>query len=327
MRIGIVISSAAAAAPTHTTVHIAHAACEAGHAIRFFEPWDFEIDVGGRIRGRAHAFDGGSVPSRESLAASLNGRTAVRRSIDVDRLDVLLLRMNPIDTAVVTVAQLAAAAGVRVLNDPHSMLRISHKSWLATLADVPRPRTIVTRSRCAIDTFASSCESGVVVKPARACGGRAVAIVRSRRRAPLDEAVEAAIAAGDGYVIVQEYLTAAVLGEKRLLWHAGRVLGGYLRMRAPGEFRHNLKMGGQPMPCTVTAGDDALAARLTPHLLSEGVWLAGIDVIGDRVVEVNTLNPGGVHYTESFTGPGVSRMLLSDLEVQNPAPRFSMVST
>lgn len=327
MRIGIVISSAAAAAATHTTVHIAHAACEAGHSVRFFEPWDFEIDAVGRIRGRAHAFDAGTAPTREALAATLNGRTALRRSVDVDRLDVLLLRMNPIDTAVITVAQLAAAAGVRVLNDPHSMLRISHKSWLATLSDVPRPRTIVTRSRSAIDTFASGCESGVVVKPARSCGGRAVAIVRSRRRAPLDEAVEAAIGAGDGYVIVQEYLTAAVLGEKRLLWHAGKLLGGYLRMRAPGEFRHNLKMGGQPLPCEVTSADQAIAARLTPHLVSEGVWLAGIDVIGDRVVEVNTLNPGGVHYTETFTGLGVSRVLLADLELQLPAPRFSMVST
>ena len=312
MRIGIVLTSAAATAPTHTTVHLAQAALARGHSLRIFEPWDLEIDPRGRVRGRAHLFD--APASREEIVAALQGRTALRRNVEVDRLDVLLLRSNPLDLAVIGFAQLVAAAGVRVCNDPHGLIHTSHKAWVATLAGVPRPRTVVTRSRATIEAFASDCADGIVVKPARSCGGRGVSVFRGRRRPRLDPAIEAAVRAGDGYVVVQEYVPAAIFGEKRLLWLGGTLLGGYLRQRAPGEVRHNLKAGATPVPCPLTEDDHTLAAALTPHLIQAGVWFAGIDVIGGVVIEVNTLNPGGVFWAEQFSQPDIGQRIIASLE-------------
>ncbi len=312
MRIGIVLSNAAAAAPTHTTVHLAQVALARGHAVRILEPWDLEVDPRGRLRGRAHLFD--APCSREELVAALHGRTAIRRNVEVDRFDVLLLRGNPLDLAVIGFAQLAAAAGVRVLNDPNALVRTSHKAWVATLEGVPRPRTIVTRSRATIECFASDCAEGVVLKPARSCGGKGVTVMRGRRRTGLDAAIEAAVRHGDGYVVVQEYVPAAVFGEKRLLWLDGAFVGGYLRQRAPGELRHNLKNGATPMPSPLTESDHALAAALTPHLVRDGIWFAGVDAIGDLVIEVNTLNPGGVYWSEQFSRPDIAHRLVASLE-------------
>lgn len=312
MRIGIVVSNAAVAAPTHTTVHLAAAALALGWRVRVLEPWDFEIGATGRIAARAHAFD--APAGREELAGALADRTAPRRTVDVDRLDVLLLRANPFQDTIVTFAQLAEAAGVRVLNRPGPMIRTSHKGYVATLADVPRPRTLVTRSRTAVDRFVSDCDAGVVVKPARGCGGKGVSLVRGRRREQLEEAIDAATRAGDGYLVVQEYLPAAKDGEKRLLWLDGRLVGGYLRLRAPGEFRHNLRVGAQPAPTELTAEDHALIEVLTPHLRRDGVWFAGVDVIGGKVVEVNALNPGGVHYSEHFGGQPIADLVVRSVE-------------
>lgn len=312
MRIGIVLSNAASAAPTHTTVHLAQAALARGHAVRVLEPWDLEVDPRGRLRGRAHLFD--APCAREALVAALHGRTATRRHVEVDRFDVLLLRGNPLDLAVLGFAQLAQAAGVRVLNDPDALVRTSHKAWLATLDGVPKPRTIVTRSRATIECFASDCVDGIVLKPARSCGGRGVTVLRGRRRPKLDDAIEAAARSGDGYVVVQEYLPAAAFGEKRLLWLDGAFVGGYLRQRAPGELRHNLKNGATPMPSPLLAEDHALAVSLTPHLARAGVWFAGIDVIGGQVIEVNTLNPGGVYWSEQFGRPDIADRVVASLE-------------
>ena len=319
MRLGIVITSAAAAVPTHTTVHVAHAALRAGHVVRIFEPWDFEVDERGRLRGRAHCFDA-PTESREALVEALVARTSLRRSVEVDRLDILLLRMNPLDLAVLAFAQLAEDAGVKVLNPPAAVLRTSHKSWLATLPGVQAPLTVVTRSRATVERFASACEAGVVLKPARSCGGKGVTIVRGRQRRSLDGAMAAATRVGDGYIVAQAYVPEAVVGEKRLLWVDGEVVGGYLRRRAPGELRHNLKVGGQPHPTTITEGDRRTAAALGPHLTRAGIWVAGIDVIGDRVVEVNTLNPGGVHYTAHFSGDDVAARLVASLETYGRPP-------
>jgi glutathione synthase len=311
VRIGIAISSASAARPEHTTVHIAQAAVEVGHEVRVFEPWDFEVDPRGQLSARGHVV--GATASREDLAGRLTARSLARRSVRVDRLDVLLLRMNPMDNAVVTFGQLVQAAGVDVRNDPRGMLRYTHKAWLAALPDVPRPRTLVTRSPSAVATFSTGCQEGIVVKPARSCGGRAVAIFRGRRRPGLELAVEEAAAAGDGYVVAQEYLPAASLGEKRLVWLDGDLIGAYLRMRGPGELRHNLKVGGEPHPCTIDAADHRICASLTPHLRREGVWLAGIDVIGGLVVEVNALNPGGLHWGGHFTGTSLGGRVVASL--------------
>jgi len=317
MRLIITVSRASTMEATYTTVHIATAALQRGHKVRFVEPWDFEVDALGRIIARAHAFDEG-VPDREELVRQLSERQAARRYVEISRNDVLLLRVNPLDAAVLAFAQLAQRAGSIVHNDPSTLMLTGHKGYLATLTDVPRPRTLVTRSRATTLLFASELRTGVIVKPARSSGGRAVSYVPSSRHSrKIEEAFDIARLQGDGYVVLQEYLPEAQDGEKRLVWLDGQILGGYLRERAPGEFRHNLAQGGTPKACPIDARDHALGRAVTPYLVRDGVWLAGLDVIGGRVVEVNTLNPGGVHFGDLLGGTRIADYIVERLEAEH----------
>ncbi|MCB9760071.1 MAG: hypothetical protein H6739_09580 [Alphaproteobacteria bacterium] len=313
MRIGIAITRATIVEPTWTTAHIACTALAAGHQVRFIEPWDFEVDARSRLVARAHAFDPPD-PGREALCASLRRRSARRRYVELGRLDLLLLRINPMDTSVLTYASIAEREGVVVLNPPAAILRTSHKAYVSTLEGVERPATMVSRSRSALQAFAADQRDGVVVKPARASGGKAIYRVPRGRIRQLDDAIDHVREVGDGYVVVQEYLKAAEYGEKRLVWLDGRLLGGYLRKRAPGEFRHNLKRGARPEACPVTEQDQGLSDALTPHLRADGVWFAGIDVIGGKVVEVNTLNPGGLHLIQQFSEEDLASPIIQWLE-------------
>ena len=149
-------------------------------------------------------------------------------------------------------------------------------------------------------------------------------IARARQR----EAVALLLAAnaGDGWVVAQEYLPEAEAGEKRLFWLNGELLGGYLRLRAPGDFRHNLKLGGQPTVCTVDDVDRTAVAALGPHLEAAGVWLAGVDVIGGRIVEVNVLNPGGAHFTTLLGGVEVGDRLVDALSAPGRPDRAPPVT-
>jgi len=314
MRLVIAVSRTSTLEAYFTTVHIAYEALLRGHPVRVVEPWDFEIDEQGRLVTRAHAVDT-PPPSRESLVQLLAQRRALRRYVEITPADVLLLRVNPLDAAVLAFAHLARRLGAPVHNDPSTLMLTGHKGYLATLADVPRPATLITRSRATAQIFADAQPEGVVLKPARASGGRGVGLVRpGHPRRQFETAFDAARRLGDGYVVVQEYLPGAVDGEKRLVWLDGAIIGGYLRTRAPGEFRHNLAQGGSPQPCEIGARDHALVASLSPHLLRDGVWLAGIDVIDGRIVEVNTLNPGGVHYGDSLLGTDMAGLILDRLE-------------
>lgn len=311
MRVGFAITRAASIDATWTTVHLARAALDLGLSVRFVEPWDFELDRRRTLVARAHAFD--APTSAEAIAEQLSSRSAPRRYVDVGKLDLLLLRAAPLDPGIFAFAELAKEQGVRVVNDPAGMIRVTHKAWLASLPGVPVPPSVVTRSRSSARLFYASLSDGAVVKPARGSGGRGVRRVPARDESALDDAFDEAGRHGDGYVVVQQYAPEASEGEKRLVWLDGEVLGGYVRQRAPGEFRHNLKRGATPSSTQVDDRDRASVEALSPHLLRAGIRLAGLDVIGPWVIEVNVLNPGGTYHTDRLSGTSLADRILSRL--------------
>ena len=316
MRIAFAITRAASVDETWTTVHLARAALERGDQVRFVEPWDFEIDAQGRVIARSHAFD--EPASAERIAAALVNRRATRRYVDLERIDLMMLRAAPLDVSVLTFASLAKERGVSVVNDPDGLLRVSNKGWLASVPGVRMPAAVVTRSRASCHVFASAQAEGVVVKPARGSGGGRISFVAQSDAERLDEAFEVAREGSDGYVVVQRYLPEAEEGEKRLVWLDGVVIGGYLRRRAPGEFRHNLKRGGLAEPTEITADDRALGAQIAPYLARAGVRLAGLDVIGSHVIEVNALNPGGAYHVDRLTGSNLGAFIVDRLTHRAP---------
>jgi glutathione synthase len=313
MKLGFAITRAASVDATWTTLHLARAALARGWPVRFVEPWDFEVDRRRQLIARAHAFDPGPALPLEEMADQLVHRTAVRRFVDVEALDLLLLRAAPLDDAILAFATVARDRGVAVVNDPAGLLAVSHKAWLASLAGAPVPPAVVTRSRASAQLFFAEQDVGVVVKPGRGSGGRGVSRVPPRNAEALDDAVEEATRAGDGYVVVQRYLPEADSGEKRLVCVDGEVLGGYLRQRAVGEFRHNLKRGATAEATEITDGDRAIAAAIAPALGRIGVRFAGLDVIGDWLIEVNALNPGGAFHADRLGGTKIADAVLDRL--------------
>ena len=299
MRIAIAITNADLIEATWTTTHLAHFGLRAGFDVRLIEPRDFEVTARGQLVARAAVLDA-SHDTLESLAAHIRDRSAPRRYTSLSSTDLLLLRVNPLTEDMLNLALLAVEQGANVVNDPTGVARTRSKSWLASLSDVPRPPTLVTSSRASAMIFAESLNAPVIVKPALSSGGRAVSLVQPRRPDDLDDAVARAQSASRGAFVIQGLAPEAERGEKRLFWVDGAVLGGYLRARTEGEFRHNLRCGSTPLPCEITARDHALAHAISPHLLRNGIRIAGLDVIGGMLVEVNTLNPGGVHYADHF---------------------------
>jgi glutathione synthase len=321
MRLALIVTSVAGMDPTWTTIHLIHAAVAAGHTVRLAEPQDFEVTAAGRLVMRAWCLDH-PIVDRIELTRRITHSELPRRYVDVGGCDRLLIRVNPLSADLVHYALLAQDAGVTVINDPMGLMRTRSKSWLATLTDVPRPSTLVSTSKASIQAFAQNLGRKVVVKPVNASGGRGVALVSPMEPERLEEAVDQARAhAHGGPVVVQEYLEEAPQGEKRLFWVDGALLGAYLRRPAEGEFRHNLKQGALPHATQIDAADRRIATALSPHLLRAGIRIAGLDVIGGRLVEVNTLNPGGVHWSDALgSAPPGAMAAQAILLLTGPAP-------
>ena len=57
-----------------------------------------------------------------------------------------------------------------------------------------------------------------------------------------------------------------------------------------------------------------LAEIVGPKLMRDGMYLAGLDIVGDKMMEVNVDTPGGINMAEELTGADFSGHIIKDLE-------------
>jgi glutathione synthase len=320
VRVGFVVMSARTQRPTYTTQHLAFESARRGHEVLFVGVDALTHGDDGRVLATASRPAGATLPE---FCASL--AAAAREDICLSDLDVVFLRANPNlrdgerrDNPAVEFGRLLKRAGARVVNDPDGLLRAGSKMYLTGFPDEIRPRTLVTRSAAEIKTFLRELGGPGILKPLHGYGGRNVFYVRRKQRANLDSIIEAV--SRDGYVIAQEYLPAVARGDKRvLLWRGvpirvGDRVAAYRRMRPPDDIRSNMHAGGKRMRCDFHDVDARTCDALRPRLVADGLDLVGVDLVGDKVLEINVFAPGGIHNINALYGINVATEVIRALE-------------
>ena len=328
MRIGFVVNRLRRLRSSYTTTHLAAAAVHAGFRTLFIDTDGFTLDPCGRILARAHAVpDGADRPGM--LAEAARDGAFPSGLVDMNQLDAVLLRNNPARRTVLDFARALRERGTLVLNDPDGIAAGAGKLYLESLPPAMKPRTVVTRDRRVLIRFVRELGGPAVLKPVRGFGGRGVQLVDPEQGEELDRAIERASAAADGYLVAQELAPETERGDKRILLVDGEPMGCYTRLRREGEFRHNIHAGGRPVPSRVGDRDRELCDALRGRLLADGIFLAGLDVIGGRAVEVNVVAPGGIANIERTSGTPVADAIVERLRQrvvrhrreQEPGPR------
>jgi glutathione synthase len=95
--------------------------------------------------------------------------------------------------------------------------------------------------------------------------------------------------------MVQEYLARVkTQGDVRILLLNGEILGAMRRIPAEGDFRTNIHAGATPAKHEITDSDRRICRTVAPRLKADGLYFVGIDIIGDKLVEINVVSPGGI---------------------------------
>jgi glutathione synthase len=215
---------------------------------------------------------------------------ALRESLPADSFDILFVRTDPpfnydylIDT------WLLSHAGNRplILNSPEGLRNINEKIWAARFADLT-PETLITANKGEFLAFLQK-HQRVVIKPTDGFGGSAVFTLQAgdKNAAVTFETLSRL----SRYVIVQQYLPQATAGDKRILLLQGEILGAVLRIHSNDDHRNNFAAGGKPAAATITPTERTICERLKPFLVEHGIFFAGIDVIGEKLIEVNVTSP------------------------------------
>ena len=231
-------------------------------------------------------------------------------------VDAVLMRQDPpFDfeyLAATWLLERAQAGGARVFNDPRAVR--DHSEKLAIL-EFPQftPETLVAREPEALQAFIEAA-GDAILKPLDGMGGSQVFRV-ARADPNRNVIVETLTGHGARSIMAQRYLPEIAQGDKRILLIGGAV-APYALARIPkaGETRGNLAAGGSGVAQPLSARDREIAEHLAPILAARGILLAGIDVIGDCLTEINVTSPTCFVEIAQQTGCDVAGLFIDALE-------------
>jgi glutathione synthase len=326
MKFAFVVNDVQTELATYTTTRLAMAAANKGHKSYTFGVGDFICAPDGSVHAVAHTVRGKNHKSLDKFLAELQSDDRAEH-INLDELDVLMLRNDPSADATerpwaqssgILFGQLVAHRGVMVLNDPENLARAINKTYFQQFPEEVRPKTCISRSAEEIKQFIEGQHGKVVLKPLQGSGGKNVFLVGEDERANLNQMIDAVLR--DGYCVVQEYLPAAAKGDVRLFLMNGRPLSrdgkiaAFRRVNKSGDARSNMHTGGESEPVEVTEKMLRLVEIVRPKLVNDGMFLVGLDIVADKLLEVNVFSPGGLGSSSQFAGIDFAQVVIEDLE-------------
>ncbi len=218
------------------------------------------------------------------------------------------------------VMRLASELGINVVNDPAGLQKASSKLYTVYLPPQYVPRTKVCHTHASVFEFAKELACPFVVKPLLGSQGRDVYFFDGVDTRNLRQVIDNL--GGTGYLVVQEFLPEATEGDIRVLTLNDGLFGagkprGIKRTPATGEIRSNVSLGGRASVVELNPEQTALCTKIARQLSNDGIRFAGLDLIGDKVVEVNVFSPSGLQELEPLISTTEWVSLIEQLTVQS----------
>ena len=238
------------------------------------------------------------------------------RSAALTAFDAVLMRKDPpFDSEYFYATHLLEQAereGARVFNKPRALRDHPEKLAIMEFPQFIGP-TLVTRDARDIQRFHAE-HRDIILKPLDGMGGMGIFRV-GPDGLNLGSITETLNRHGAQSVMVQKFLPEITEGDKRVLIIGGKPVPFCLaRIPQGSEVRGNLAAGGKGVARPLSARDWEIAEALGPVLHSRGLLLAGVDVIGDCVTEINVTSPTCFQEIYDQTGCDVAFLFVDALE-------------
>lgn len=270
-----------------TSVGLMRAAHERGADV-----WVTEVEMLEAVGGRARALARHVRPQPWFSAGE-------PRHIWLDDMAAVFIRTEPpVDAAYTTamfILDLVDPVHTAMINDPRGIRACSEHLLPLRFPDLIPP-TVVTADPRTIHAFLAE-HGAAIIKPVDGFSGRGV--LRLDGDDPnLASLLEITTDRGTRAVIVQRFLREVAAGNKRVFMIAGEPVGAVYRYPLAGDFR----IGNPSAEAPITVRDKEICARLGPVLARHGIHLAGLDVIGPHLIEVNVTSVGALRKADALLG-------------------------
>ncbi len=238
------------------------------------------------------------------------------QDIPLDQLDVIMMRKDPpFDQEYIYATYLlerAESMGVYVVNKPQSLRDANEKLFTAWFSQCCA-ETLVAREPARIRSFLHE-HGEIILKPLDGMGGTSIFHL-SKGDPNLSVILETMTQYNNRYVMAQKYIPEIKDGDKRILMINGEPVPYALaRIPAQGETRGNLAAGGRAEGRELTEQDWWIANQVGPTLREKGLVFVGLDVIGDKLTEINVTSPTCVQELDKQFGLNIAGTLMDHIE-------------
>ncbi|PTM52730.1 glutathione synthase [Phreatobacter oligotrophus] len=232
----------------------------------------------------------------------------------LDAFDVILMRQDPpFDLHYITATHFLERVHPRtlVVNDPTSVRNAPEKIFVTRFPQL-MPKTLVTRDFDAIRAFRKEV-GDIVMKPLYGHGGAGVFRIREGDE-NFGSFLDTFAALTREPWVIQHYLPAVRDGDKRIILVDGVFAGAVNRVPAADDLRSNMVRGGAAETTMLTPREREICETIGPDLKAQGIILAGIDVIGGNLTEINVTAPTGIRAIRRLGGPDIAATVWEAIE-------------
>ncbi|BDY04853.1 glutathione synthase [Ferrimonas sp. YFM] len=234
--------------------------------------------------------------------------------------DCIFMRANPpLDTLALNFLD-SIKQDTLIINDLEGLRIANNKLYTAGWSGPASqfiPNTHVSKNKEYLMQVLEENDAGkMILKPLNGYGGHGVIVIEKSAQQSVSSLLDYYIGSGDksNYVILQDYIEGAEEGDKRILMLNGEPIGAMRRVPAKGDVRSNIHAGGKEVKHTLTRQEKQLCATVGPKLVRDGLYFVGLDVIGDKLLEVNVLSPGGITRINKLNRTRLQRQVIDWVE-------------
>ncbi len=175
------------------------------------------------------------------------------------------------------------------LNSPSSLRNINEKLYINKFPSLA-PKNIVTSDIKLIKEFLYE-NNEIIIKPLNKCFSSGVFYLNGTDK-NINAIILAATDNGKTKVMVQEFLKGIENGDKRLIFIAGEIMDYAVRKVATNnDFKFNEHIKENLIKGDLTKEQKDMEKIISDTLIKDGIYMAGLDVIEDKIIEINITSP------------------------------------
>ncbi len=292
-----------------STISIIEEGLKRGHNIFFCRPQDIFISSQRKkIRCKKFKFKNSGVSISNNLS-----------EYEYSHFKVIFLRQDPpFDISYVTnlhlhmvQSELRNADNIFFINSPLGILKFSEKLYALDYPEIT-PKTDILNELEDIKKFIRK-NKKIVIKPLYDKGGSGVTLIEKLDKNSIGR-IAALTKNFTQKIVVQKFMSKVSKGDKRVLLIDGKPVGAINRVPSPGSFKANLHLGAQAKKTNLSKTELNICKQISPSLKKNGLFFVGIDIIDNKLTEINVTSPTGINQINRMDGVSIQKTLWKQIE-------------